>query len=61
MESKRFLLDFVFSNMKLNGKKLELPLKQPFLAVQEMSKTNNWCGLESPHPHHLDPNDFETV
>ncbi len=45
MESKRFLLDFVFSNMKLNGKKLELPLKQPFLAVQEMSKTNNWCSI----------------
>ena len=29
--------------MKLNGKKLELPLKQPFLAVQEMSKNQNWC------------------
>ncbi len=29
--------------MKLDGKKLELHLKQPFLAVQEMSKTQNWC------------------
>ena len=44
MEPKRFLLDFIFSNMKLDGKKLELHLKQPFLAVQEMSKTQNWCG-----------------
>ena len=24
---------------------MELPLKQPFLAVQEMSKTQNWCPL----------------
>jgi len=30
--------------MKLKGKTIELPLKQPFLAVQEMSKTQNWCG-----------------
>jgi len=43
MESRRFLLDFIFSNMKLNGKTIELPLKQPFLAIQEMSKTQNWC------------------
>jgi len=43
MESRRFLLDFIFSNMKLKGKTIDLPLKQPFLAVQEMSKTQNWC------------------
>ncbi len=43
MESRRFLLDFIFSNMKLRGETMELPLKQPFLAVQEMSKTQNWC------------------
>jgi len=22
---------------------MELPIKQPFLAVQEISKTQNWC------------------
>jgi len=43
IESRRFLLDFIFSNMKLKGKTIELPLKQPFLAVQEISKTQNWC------------------
>ena len=31
--------------MKLSEKKLEIPLKQPFLAAQEMSKTQNWCHL----------------
>ena len=47
MESRRFLLDFIFSNMKLSGKTLDLPLKQPFMAVQEMSKTQNWCHSPS--------------
>ena len=28
VERKRYLLDFVFSNLKLNGGMLELPLKQ---------------------------------
>ena len=42
VERKRYLLDFVFSNLKLHGGTLELPLKQPFGAIKEMSDTNNW-------------------
>ncbi len=42
VERKRYLLDFVFSNLKLNGGTLELPLKQPFRAIKDMSDTNNW-------------------
>ena len=45
MESKRFLLDFIFSTLKLQGATMKLPLKQPFLVVQEMYKTQNWCPL----------------
>ena len=45
VERKRYLLDFVFSNLKLNGGTLELPLKQPFRAIKDMSDTNNWYQI----------------
>lgn len=44
IEQKRYLLDTVFSNMRLNGKILEFNLKQPFDVLANMSKTNTWCG-----------------
>ncbi len=50
VERKRYLLDFVFSNLKLNGGTLELPLKQPFGAIKEMSDTNEWYPERDSNP-----------
>jgi DNA invertase Pin-like site-specific DNA recombinase len=44
LEQKRYLLDFVLSNMKLNGEKLEFNLRKPFDAIVKMQKTGVWCG-----------------
>ncbi len=42
VEQKRFLIDFVLSNLKLDGKKLIFNLKEPFDAIALMVKTGNW-------------------
>lgn len=42
LEQKRFLIDFVLSNMALDGKKLVFTLKEPFDVIAEFSKTSNW-------------------
>jgi len=44
VEQKRYLIDFVVSNMTLEGEKLNLTLKEPFDAIAKMQKSNNWCG-----------------
>lgn len=44
IEQKRYLIDFVVSNMVLEGEKLHLTLKEPFNAVAKMQKNGNWCG-----------------
>lgn len=42
LEQKRFLIDFVLSNMALDGKKLVFTLKEPFDVIAEFSKNSNW-------------------
>jgi DNA invertase Pin-like site-specific DNA recombinase len=42
VEQKRQLLNFLLSNLKLEGKKLHFSLKSPFDAVYQCSKTKNW-------------------
>lgn len=39
---KRYLLDFVLSNMRLDGEKLLFNLKEPFDAIALMAKNQNW-------------------
>ena len=43
VEQRRYLLDFVFSNLKLDGKILELQFRQPFDAIVKVQKSNEWC------------------
>ncbi len=45
IEQKRKLLNFVFQNSKLRGKKLEVEAKMPFDAILLGNKTNNWLPL----------------
>lgn len=45
IEQKRKLLNFVFQNSKLRGKKLEVEAKMPFDAILLGNKTNNWLHL----------------
>ena len=48
LEQKRFLIDFVLSNMTMEGKNLKFTLKDPFNSIALMSKSGNWCpGLDS--------------
>lgn len=48
VEQKRYLIDFIVSNMKLDGEKLVFNLKEPFDAIAGLSKTKNWLrGLGS--------------
>lgn len=43
---KRRFLNFVLANLEMNGKKLVYKLKEPFSAMYEMGKRNDW--LRSP-------------
>ncbi|MBM2821234.1 MAG: recombinase [Candidatus Berkelbacteria bacterium] len=42
LDQKRQLLNFMFSNLKLEGKKLIFNLKKPFDVLVGLSKTSNW-------------------
>lgn len=42
LQQKRYLMDFVLTNMELEGQKLQLTLKEPFAAILSMAKTGNW-------------------
>lgn len=47
-EQKRQLVNFIFSNLKLEGKKLVFNLKMPFDQMALLSKSENWLrGLDS--------------
>lgn len=47
-EQKRQLVNFIFSNLKLEGKKLIFNLKMPFDQMALLSKSENWLpGLDS--------------
>jgi hypothetical protein len=43
VEQKRHLLDFVFSNMTLDGETLKFTVVEPFDAVMSLAKSNEWC------------------
>jgi uncharacterized membrane protein YheB (UPF0754 family) len=48
VEQKRYLINFVLSNLKLDGEKLAFTLKEPFDALAKYAKTQNWLrGLDS--------------
>lgn len=42
VEQKRYLIDFILSNVTLEGEKLQFNLKEPFEAVIALSKTGKW-------------------
>jgi site-specific DNA recombinase len=42
---KRQLINFVFQNLKLDGKTVQYKLKTPFLRVLEANSSNVWSGL----------------
>ena len=44
IEQKRYLIETVLSNMQLVGEKLQFTLKEPFGALVNLSKTDDWCG-----------------
>lgn len=42
VEQKRYLIDFILSNVTLEGEKLQFNLKEPFEAVIALAKTGKW-------------------
>lgn len=42
LTEKQQLMNFVFSNLRLNGEKLDLELKEPFSAFAKMSNQTEW-------------------
>ncbi|HSQ97142.1 MAG TPA: recombinase family protein, partial [Rickettsiales bacterium] len=45
IEEKRQLINFMFSNLRLNGTELKFSLKQPFNLMVNLSSWINWCAL----------------
>ena len=54
MNEKQQLLNFMVSNLKLNGEKLELELKEPFSIFAKMSDQPEWLPEQDSN---LRPND----
>ena len=50
VEQKRQLINFLLSNLKLRGKKLEFKLKKPFDVLANMDYRSNWLGREDSNP-----------
>jgi len=44
VEQKRQLINFLLSNLKLRGKKLEFKLKKPFDALVNLDYRSNWLA-----------------
>ena len=44
-EQKRQLIAFVFSNLRLNGKKLEYSLRSPFDLMVNRASYSSWLGM----------------
>ncbi len=53
VEQRRYLLDFVLSNMTLEGEKLHFTLKKPFEAAASMSETKIWYRGPDLNRHEL--------
>lgn len=48
LPQKRYLLDFIFSNVVLDGDRLIFTLKGPFETLASFNKSQNWLrGLDS--------------
>ncbi|HSQ98134.1 MAG TPA: hypothetical protein VLL98_05480, partial [Rickettsiales bacterium] len=45
IEEKRQLINFMFSNLRLNGTELRFSLKQPFNLMVNLSSCQNWCTI----------------
>jgi site-specific DNA recombinase len=48
---KNKLIKLVFSNLKLNGWKLEYSLRPPFNGFVNLGKNSEWCGWRDLNPH----------
>jgi len=46
VEQKRQLINFLLSNLKLKGKKLEFTVKKPFDVLVNLDYRSNWLGRE---------------
>lgn len=55
-EEKRQLLNFLFQNLKLDGKNLIYKLKTPFEGVLLANTHHSWGGQRESNPHHRDHN-----
>ncbi len=45
-DQKRELLNYIFQNLKMNGKKLEYTMAKPFEVIADCNKTGEWCCRE---------------
>ncbi|GAJ02339.1 unnamed protein product, partial [marine sediment metagenome] len=45
VEQKRQLINFLLSNLKLRGKKLEFKLRKPFDVLVNLDYRSNWLGI----------------
>jgi len=45
VEQKRQLINFLLSNLKLRGKKLEFEIKKPFDVLVNLDYRSNWLGI----------------
>ncbi len=43
LDKKRELLNYVFQNLRMNGKNLEYTMAKPFDVIAECAKTGEWC------------------
>src|SRR6185437_10012561 len=55
LDQKRYLINFVLSNMTWDGKKLHFTLKEPFDAIASLAKTENWYARRDSNPRPLGP------
>ena len=46
LEQKRYLIDFVLTNIMLDGEKLEFTLKEPFDAIAAMALSQEWYARQ---------------
>jgi len=51
-EGKRRLINFVFSNLQLNGQKLQFSLRKPFDLYIKASNCGEWRGRRDSNPRH---------
>ena len=55
IEQKRYLMEFILSNMTLEGEILHLTLKEPFDAVLRLAKTGKWYTRQDSNLRPLAP------